>query len=283
VVPEQARARGFNLQFWAFNLGTAISAALAGVIVEVGFFPLFAIDAAMTAVTAIVIAIFVPETISVRGRQHVRAGRRRGLGAALTDPHFMAFVGLTFVLAFLSTQNSMLQLAMNGDGLPAAAYGAVAALPGVFIVIGQLFVPRVIQDRLKGRVLALALTFLGAGYFSVAFADALPAYLAAAAVWTIGSMLAAPPNAEVIAELAPAELRARYQAVFYLTFPAAGFLAPALGGWSLEHLGDWHWVAVGLAGLAAAGGHLLASSSRERRVATALAKRAEPATIAVSG
>lgn len=191
---------------------------------------------------------------------------------ALTDPHFMAFVGLTFVLAFIGTQNSMLQLAMDGDGLPPAAYGAVAALPGIFIVIGQLFVPRVIRDRLKGRVLALALTFLGAGYFAVAFADVLPVYLAAAAIWTVGSMLAAPPNAEVIAELAPAELRARYQAVFYLTFPAAGFVAPAFGGWSLEHLGDWHWALVGLAGLAAAGGHLAASGARERRVAAALSR-----------
>jgi MFS family permease len=131
-------------------------------------------------------------------------------------------------------------------------------------------VPRLIGDRVKGRVLSLALIFLGAGYFSIAFADVLPAYLAAAAVWTVGNMLCDPPNAQVIAELAPAELRARYQAVFYLTFPAAGFLAPALGGWSLEHLGDWHWIIVGLVGLAAAGGHLAASGARERRVAGTL-------------
>lgn len=266
VVPEESRARGFNLQFWAFNLGLAVAATLAGVIVEAGFFLLFALDAAMTAVTALVVGFFVPETVGPRATRSVHTGRRPGLLTALTDPHFMAFVGLTFVLAFLSTQNSILQLAMDGDGLSPAAYGAVAALPGVFIVLGQLFVPPFLRDRVKGRVLALSLTLLGAGYFAVAFADVLPAYLAAAAVWTIGSMLAAPPNAEVIAELAPAELRARYQAVFYLTFPAAGFVAPALGGWSLEHLGDWHWVAVGLIGLAAAAGHLAASAPREHRV-----------------
>ena len=34
-------------------------------------------------------------------------------------------------------------------------------------------------------------------------------------------MLAAPPNAEVHAELAPPALRGRFQAMFYLTFPAA--------------------------------------------------------------
>jgi MFS family permease len=281
VVAEESRARAFNLQVWAFNLGAAVAAALAGVIVEAGFFSLFAADAAMTAVTAVVVFVFVPETVSATHiHRRVRGTPRRGLSTALTDPHFMAFVGLTFVLAFLGTQNSMLQLAMDGDGLAPAAYGTVAALPGVLIVVGQLFVPRLIQNRVKGRVLSLALIFLGAGYLSVAFADVLVAYLAAAAVWTVGSMLAAPPNAEVIAELAPAELRARYQAVFYLTFPAAGFLAPALGGWSLEHLGDWHWVVVGLVGLAAAGGHLAASAPRERRVCRNLGSN-HPATAEV--
>jgi MFS family permease len=281
VVTEESRARAFNLQFWAFNLGTAVAAALAGVIVEAGFFSLFAADAAMTAVTAIVVFAFVPETVpATHTRRRVRDAPRRGLSTALTDPHFMAFAGLTFVLAFLGMQNSMLQLAMDGDGLAPAAYGTVAALPGVLIVAGQLFVPRLIQNRVKGRVLSVALILLGAGYLSVAFADVLVAYLAAAAVWTIGSMLAAPPNAEVIAELAPAELRARYQAVFYLTFPAAGFVAPALGGWSLEHLGDWHWVVVGLVGLAAAGGHLAASAPRERRVYRSLRSN-HPATAKV--
>lgn len=281
VVPEESRARGFNLQFWAFNLGMAVAAMLAGVIVEAGFFLLFVLDAAMTAATMLIVAVTVPETLQPATRNQRQKGRRRpGLLTALTDPHFMAFVGLTFVLAFLGSQNTMLQLAMDGDGLSPAAYGAVAALPGVFIVAGQLFVPRLIRDRVKGRVLGLALTFLGAGYFAVAFADVLPVYLAAAAVWAIGSMLAAPPNAEVIAELAPSELRARYQAVFYLTFPAAGFVAPAFGGWSLEHLGDWHWVLVGLAGSAAAVGHLAAGASRERKLGAALAP--QKAAVAVS-
>jgi MFS family permease len=295
VVDEQARSRAFNLQFWAFNLGTAIAAAVAGVVAEAGFFLLFAMDAAMTAITAAILFLAVPETLSMRAARPARPWSTRpwpprpwgqrprksgdlarprqsgGLGTALTDPVFMAFVGLTFVLALLGSQSSILQLAMDGDGLPPTAYGVVAAMPGFLIVLGQLFVPRLIAGRPKGRVLALALAFSGVGYLALTFANVVAAYLAAAAIWTIGSMLAAPPNAEVIAELAPAELRARYQSVFFLTFPAAGFVAPALGGWSLEHLGSIHWVVVGLVGLAAAGGHLLAGRPRERRVARLLA------------
>jgi MFS family permease len=84
-------------------------------------------------------------------------------------------------------------------------------------------------------------------------------------------MLAAPPNASIMAELAPPRLRGRYQGVFYLVFPAAGFVAPAVGGWSLQTLGSWHWAICGLLGVAGGVGHLLAAGARERRVAAAAA------------
>jgi hypothetical protein len=141
-------------------------------------------------------------------------------------------------------------------------------------------VPRLISGRVKGHVLAVAVALLGLGTGAVALSGTLPAYLAAAAGWTAGSMLAAPPNAEIIAELSPPALRGRYQAVFYLTFPAAGFVAPAAGGWSLQHLGDWHWALCGLAGVLAAAGHLVASGARERRTnpVTTVSSRARSAS-----
>jgi MFS family permease len=100
----------------------------------------------------------------------------------------------------------------------------------------------------------------------LAVADDLAVYLGAAVVWTVGSMLAAPPNAQINADLAPPDLRARYQSVFYLTFPAAALVAPMLGGVSLQYLGDRHWLIVGGLGLLAAVGHLLAGPPRERHV-----------------
>jgi MFS family permease len=92
-------------------------------------------------------------------------------------------------------------------------------------------------------------------------------------------MLAAPPNAEINSELAPPALRGRYQAVFYLTFPAAAFLAPALGGAGLQYLGSLHWLAVAGVGLAAAGLHLVAGPSRERHVAAIREQTAATATL----
>ncbi|MEH0935928.1 MFS transporter [Micromonospora psammae] len=269
VVPEHRRSRAFNLQFWAFNLGMAVAALLAGVLAEASFMALFLVDAAATLAAAAVIAAKVPETLTRPPAGRERPSRRRpGLRTALTDRTFLVFVALTFVLAVLTMQTStIMPLAMRADGLGPSAYGVVVALGGALIVVGQLFVPRLIDRHRTDRVLALSTGLLAAGFGALALADALPVYLVAAVVWTVGSMLAAPPNAQINADLAPPELRARYQSVFYLTFPAASFVAPTVGGVSLQYLGDGHWLIVGAVGLLAAGGHLLAGPSRQRRVA----------------
>ncbi|MFD1322369.1 MFS transporter [Micromonospora sonneratiae] len=271
VVPVERRSRAFNLQFWAHNLGMAAASLLAGLVSQASFTALFLVDAAATLTTALIIAWKVRETLvrnDIPRTATPSTKRRPGLHTALTDGTFLVFVGLTFVLALLSAQTStIMPLAMREDGLSPSAYGVVVALGGALIVVGQLFVPRLIDGYLKHRVLAVSTGVMAVGFGALAFADVLPFYLTAAVIWTIGSMLAAPPNAEINAELAPPALRARYQSVFYLVFPMAAFVAPALGGVSLQYLGDWHWVITGGVGLLATGGHLLAGPARERKVA----------------
>ncbi|GIJ32148.1 MFS transporter [Micromonospora sediminimaris] len=284
VVPEHRRSRAFNLQFWAFNLGMAVASLLAGLLAEASYVALFLVDAVATVATAALIAWKVPETLARRQmRASPAAGPRRprrpGLHTALTDRHFLVFVGLTFVLAVLTMQAStIMPLAMRADGLGPSSYGAVVALGGVLIVLGQLFVPRLIDRHRKAHVLALSTALLAVGFGALAVADDLVFYLGACLVWTVGSMLAAPPNAQINADLAPPALRARYQSVFYLAFPAASFIAPTLGGFSLQRWGDGHWLLVGALGLLAAGAHLFAGPARERRVATlrGQGERAEP-------
>ncbi|WVK89453.1 MFS transporter [Dactylosporangium sp. AC04546] len=265
VTPADDRSRAFNLQFWAFNLGMAVASLIAGALAEVSFTLLFSVDAAGTLITALLILWKVRET---RPRQHRAERAPGGLHTALTDPAFMLFVGLSLLLSVVTLQTStILPLAIDADGLRPSAYGSVVAYAGLLIVIGQLFVPRLIGGWRKGTALAVANVFLGLGFAYVALADNLYGYLIAASIWTVGSMIAAPPNAAIIAELSPEALRGRYQSVFYLVFPAASFIAPAAGGASLEHLGNWHWAICGALGLTAAAGHLLVQPARERRVA----------------
>ncbi|MFF5295654.1 MDR family MFS transporter [Paractinoplanes globisporus] len=265
LVPAERRSRAFNLQFWAFNLGTAGASLLAGLLAEWSYVALFLVDGTTTLIAAVVIALKVPETLPVSSPRKIRP---RGLRTVLSDRIFLVFAGLTLLQALLYTQiGTIVPLAMRADGLSAGAYGSVVALSGTLIVLGQLFVPRLIDRHRKDRVLAFAQAVMAAGFAVLFVADRLPAYVAAAVIWTVGSMLAAPPNAEINSELAPPVLRGRYQAVFYLTFPAAAFLAPTLGGAGLQYLGTAHWLVVAAVGFGAATLHLAAGPSRERHVA----------------
>jgi MFS family permease len=266
VVPAGHRLRAFNLQFWAFNLGTAAASLLAGALARWSYLGLFLLDAASTLLTALIIAWKVPETLSRDSR--FTSPRGGGMRTVLGDRIFLTFVGLTILQALLNTQTTtIVPLAMRDDGLGPGDYGLLTALGGALIVIGQLFVPGFIDGRRKDRVLAVSMVVMAGGFAVLAVADSLPVYLSAAVIWTVGGMLAAPPNAAINSELAPALLRGRYQAVFYLSFPAAAFVAPALGGAGLEYFGSGHWLIVAAVGLAGAGLHLVAGPARERRVA----------------
>jgi MFS family permease len=81
-------------------------------------------------------------------------------------------------------------------------------------------------------------------------------------------MTAMPSNSAVIAELAPAHLRGRYQSVFSLSFSAAVMIAPVLGGWVIGRFGDPPlWIGCFVLAVIAAAGHLAAGPARDRRMA----------------
>jgi MFS family permease len=268
VVPEADRPRAFNLQFWAFNLGLAAASLLAGLVAEVSFAALFACDATTTLGAAVLILLRVPQSAPHRAGSGAPRREPGGTGTALRDWVFLVFAGLALVQAVITAQGStILPLAMAADGLRPSGYGLVNGVAGLMITLGQLFVPGLIGQRRKGSVLALAMVLLAVGYGAVTVDNTLGAYLASAAVWTVGQMLAAPPNATIMAELSPPHLRARYQAVFFLTFSLASLLAPAVGGMSFQRLGAYHWLCCAGLGLAGAAGHLAAGGARERRVA----------------
>jgi MFS family permease len=280
VVPERDRLRAFTLNYWAINLGFACSAVLAGLVASVNYLVLFAADAGTTLITAAIVLSRVPEPR--RPARSAAAGPRpAGLGTVFRDRVFVGFVGLNLLIALVFMQHlSMLPISMGHDGLSAATYGSVIALNGVLIVLGQLFVPRVIGDRDRSRVLALAATVVGLGFGLTAFTHTAGMYAVTVLIWTLGEMLSSPSNATMLAELSPVALRGRYQGVWSLSWSGASFAAPVLGGLVQQHLGRTAlWLGCGAIGAVVAVGHLLSGPSRERRAA-ALATVTIPAPAA---
>ncbi|MCZ7427061.1 MFS transporter [Micromonospora sp. WMMA1949] len=281
VVPDKDRLRAFSLNYWAINLGFACAAVLAGFAAQGSYLLLFLVNATTTLVTALIIFAKVGETrgpvtvLPVKGMP-APAGALRTI---LADRVFLGFVALNLLAALVFLQHiSMLPIAMGDSGLSPATYGSVIALNGVLIVVGQLFVPRLIKGRSRSHVLALASLVMGAGFGLTALADTVWLYGLTVLIWTLGEMLNSPSNATLIAELSPAALRGRYQGVFSLSWQLAGAAAPILGGLVREHAGNSAlWLGCAGIGVVAAVAHLISGPARERR-AVALRTVGTPVT-----
>ncbi|TWJ08105.1 putative MFS family arabinose efflux permease [Stackebrandtia albiflava] len=265
VVAPEERDRAFNLMFWAVNVGTGLATLLAGFLAQYSYLLLFRLDAAGALITALIVLVAVPETMRDRSAPVSDRGRFTDV---LRDRPYLVFVGLVFLQAVVYAQTSTtLPLAMTGDGLTETDYGITLTVGSVLITAGQLLIPRLLRRFSKAVSLAAALVLMGAGFGLVGLSNPFGMYLVCSVVWTIGAMLAAPPNATIIADLSPPRMRARYQGVFSLTYSAAAFAAPLVGGFTLQYLGDWHWALIAGVAVAGAVGHLWAGPARERATA----------------
>jgi MFS family permease len=270
VVPARDRLRAFTLNYWAINLGFACASLLAGFAAQAGYLLLFVGNAATTLLTALIVLTKVRDVPHVAlPRQAREREPRKGLWTVFADRVFISFVALNLLTALVfMQQNSGLPIAMVRDGLPPTAFGEVIALNGVLIVLGQLFVPKLIGKRDRSRVLSVAALVLGAGFGLTAFAHTPLAYAATVLVWTLGEMLNSPSNSTLLADLSPEHMRGRYQGVFSLSWQGAAALTPVLGGLVQQHLGTrWLWLGCAAIGVVVAAAQAVSGPSRERRSA----------------
>jgi MFS family permease len=283
VLGDRKRVRGFNLNYWAINLGFAGAAVIAGLLANTPRMTLFSLDAATTAVSALWIFFRVRETSPAHvllakptPSPHANsAAPRGGLLHVLTDRTFLIFVSLNLGLWTIISTVGLMPITMLDRGLRPSAYGSVIAVNGVIIVAGQLFVPRLIRGRSRTHVLAAAAVLVGTGFGAVAFAPTVLLLCATVAVWTIGEMTSSPTNSSLVADLSEPTMRGRYQGISGLSFSAAGFIAPIIGGAVIDDFGNKAlWLGAFCLGLVVAAGQLASGPARERRVAAIKANAA---------
>jgi MFS family permease len=289
VVRPEDRVRAFSLNYWAVNIGFAVSAAAAGLIAAHGYLLLFVGDSATTLLCAVVVFTRVPETRPEAVAPQAAAAPSGspvpvGLGAVLRDPVFMAFVGLTFLAAFVDGQGSIaLPIVMGRQGFSPADYGLVVSLNGVLIVLLQIPITRLIQGRSRALMLSTAALLTGCGFGLTAFAGGAWFYALTVTVWTAGEMLRVPPGMALVAELSPVHARGRYQGVYSLAWSGASFLAPLTAGFLLASSGAGAvWLSCTLLGAAAAAGYVWLLRGRNTSPSTVVMEVAGPVASAAT-
>lgn len=255
VVPAPDRARAFGLLYWGTNLGMGFSMAVGGFVAARSWLLLFLADAGTMLAFAVVVWHRIPET---RPAVAERAAALPGYGALLADRPFIAWLGLhvAFALVFLQFLVAG-TIDMSRHGLSPAAIGLVLAVNGVLIVAIQPWATARLSRWPTGHVLAAATLIVGAGYGGYALCHAPWHYALATVIWTLGEIAYLPIASALVAELAPAHLRGRYQGGYNLAWGAASCLAPVVGPAVLQAFGARAlWAACLLVALAVAAGQL---------------------------
>ncbi|MEU9034461.1 MFS transporter [Streptomyces sp. NPDC048352] len=228
AVDGERRQRAYALFGWGVNIGTAVAGVLGGFLAAHGYWLLFAVDAATLLVYATVVAARLREP-----RREAPAGgavRTLGYGVVLRDRLMLALLPVFGVQLFVySLTEVALPLAMRDSGLSPAAYGAMAAVNAVLVVGLQPLVTARLAKLPQLPVHAAGSVLIAAGVAATGLADGVAGYAASVVVWSLGEVVVAGISASVVAGLAPADARGRYQGAFSWTWGVARFAALTLG------------------------------------------------------
>ncbi|MFF2011913.1 MDR family MFS transporter [Streptomyces sp. NPDC058195] len=263
IVRPEDRVRAFSLNYWAINLGFAVSSAGAGFVAEYSYLAGFLGEAMMTLACAVVVFLKVPETRPERPAAPGRAGDKGGaeeeirLSTVLRDGRFMSVVGLSFVIALIFQQGYVgLPVAMGADGFSSSDFGTAIAVNGALIVVLQIPVTRFIEHRDPRRLLIVSSLLAGYGFGLTAFAGSVGVYALTICVWTVAEIVNSPIQSSLVVRLSPARGRGRYQGMYTMSWAVAALIAPLMSGMVIDRFGArWLWGACAVLGTVAALGY----------------------------
>jgi len=126
------------------------------------------------------------------------------------------------------------------------------------------------------RVLVASAVIYSAGMLVHGVATLVIAHMAAVAIWTIGEILESPTRSAMVAAMAPADARGRYQGALVMTWGAAGMVGARLGTMVWDRASPQAlWF--GCSGLAMFVAVMLAATAKERK-ATIKERTTSPAS-----
>ena len=126
---------------------------------------------------------------------------------------------------------------IRADHLSPLDYGFAYTVNPVAVIVLQPIAIRVLARRSAPGVLVVSALLVGAGFGLDVYAHSLLAYAATVLVWTLGEIAGSVVGSALIADLAPAHQRGRYNGVFSAAFGGSALLGPLAGTMVLGHLG----------------------------------------------
>ncbi len=273
VVEPSQRTSVYALHFALLNLGFGIGGIAGGLIVDVGsvrsFQWIFWLDALSFLAVIGVLAISRDAGPRMpKGADDETGGYRE----VLRDRMFVRIWLLAVLLVtvgYSQLTSAFPEFATGRGALDTGRLGLVFAANTFVIVVGQLFVLRKIEGVRRTRALMLLCALMGTSWLVTILAArvmgadvAFVLFALAAAVFALGETIHSTTLAPLVNDLAPDELRGRYNAAYSFAWSVGGIFGPAIAGFFLDQ-GRGEPLFLGLVGGMAVGVWLALGAERK--------------------
>ncbi len=255
ILPEKQRADGYGILRVAFNLSVVIGPVIGGLLATRSYMLLFLSDAAISLLTAILIAIFLPET---KPEAHPDAPKETigttfaGYGQVFRNTAFMLFLGAVMlqVFAYMNMNTTLGVYLRNEHGTPESSYGLLLSINAAMVVLMQFPITRRITKYPPMLMMAFGTFLYVIGFSMYGFVSTYNLFVLAMVIITIGEMVVSPVSQALVASFAPEEMRGRYMAVSGFSWGIPFAVGPYLAGLIMDGPKPYMlWYAAGFVGM----------------------------------
>lgn len=271
LLPEEKRSEGYAIRRVAFNFSMALGPAIGGFIAARSYLALFITDAVISLGTALLVYLAMPETKPSPQPGELPEGLGatfRGYLTILRDRFFVMFaIASVFSgLAFMNLNTTLGVFLRDVHGVSEQGYGFLLTVNATLVIVFQLYLTHRIQGKSAMAMMALGALILAIGVAMVGFVSEYALFILAIVFITFAEMIQSPTGQALVAKFSPAEMRARYMAMFLIFSSIPYTFGPYLGGLILDHLNpNLLWYAAGVVSLLSMGGFMHLRTLMDRK------------------
>lgn len=272
MLPPNKRVEGFGIIRVVGNLAWIIGPALGGLIAGKSYMLVFILDAVASIITAIIFMLKIPETKPQGDEETEKQSLMqtiKGYGTVARDGLFLGFVLISMLLITVYGQMySTLSVYLGQQhAIPAKGYGWLMSMNAALVVIFQFSISRFTQKRPPMLMMALATILYGVGFTLFGFVDQYWMFMVAMSIVTLGEMVHIPTSSGLVANMAPEDMRGRYNAFAGLSWGIPNIFSTFFAGLVMDNLNpNLVWVFAGGLCLITMVGYLSLNNKAQRRL-----------------
>ena len=240
---EQRKA-GFSLEYMAINIGFSVGPLLAGFLYENYITWLFLGDAITTFVSIALVAVFVPETIPLKGKltelksENLESAEVGSLLSVMIKRPTLVIFSLIMIVYFIVFSQFNFGLSIQiGDifkNNSSTIFGTLMTVNALMCSILTVFITTATRNIKASLSISIGGILYAIGFGMIFFINSYIMFILSTVIWTLGEIIVSTNTSVYIANHTPITHRGRFNSVFPMIRKLGFIIGPLFAGYFVK-------------------------------------------------